>query len=137
MASLDTFTILDLPGAPLTHAETYIAHDGPRTFALRSADPDIFYIVNDVDEDEEAGILFSLIVAVSARRLQEIRTGVIPFRLAFTEAQHGTLHLASTFYSAAPPGDETFLKPMSAAYLPESWLPAVGARLSMTVQPAV
>lgn len=118
---------LDLPYAPLTHLETYVAWEGPRTYALASTDPDIFYIVNDVDEDEVTGELFTLIIVVDRARFAAARSGAIPFRDVFTGAQHGTMHLATTAYTGSTP--ETCLQPFSAVYLPDRWLPVAGACL--------
>lgn len=118
---------LDLPYAPLSHLETYVAYEGPRTYALASTDPEIFYVVNDVDENEETGELLTLIVGVDRARFTAARSGGIPFRDVFTGAQHGTMHLATTVYNGNAP--ETCLQPFSAQYLPDKWLPVSGARL--------
>ncbi|MCE4026965.1 hypothetical protein LXM50_13380 [Microbacterium sp. Au-Mic1] len=136
------FNSLDLIGAPFELVETYVYYDGPRTFAMRSTGmPDLYYVVNTVDEDEETGDVVALVAAVSSDRFRAMRSGVVPFRAVFTEAAHGSLFRVDWAWEYEPTGGAGWVPTISSLIggdLPNRWLPSEEARLSLltaTVEP--
>jgi hypothetical protein len=124
------FTTLPLFGAPLTHYETYFEFEGPRTFALRSLDWSIYYLVNAVDESDDGNTLTFLLVMVPEHRFRAIRSGQVTFREAFSEAGDGTVSSVDWSYTEA--GWVSSIVPYSSSdNLPLRWLPAPTARLSL------
>jgi|GEM_PF-1865398 len=129
------FESLEFVGAPFEHVETYVYFDGRRTFAMRSiAMPDLYYVVNTVDEDEESGALTTLVVAIGDTRFRAMRSGVVPFRNVFSEAQRGSLFRVDwVWVDDAFPGP-VFVPNISSLLsedLPDAWLPTEQARLSL------
>jgi hypothetical protein len=121
------FTSLNLFGTPLQHVETYVDYDGPRTFSMRSAAWPIYYIFNAVDEDEAAGSLTFLAVAVTESRFRATRSGLITFRDAFAGAGTGAVTLVT--WVTSDDGRSVVLEPISE--IPPEWLPVPGARLNL------
>jgi len=125
------FETIDLFGAPFEHVETYVYYDGRRTFAMRSLGlPDLYYIVNTVDEDEENDTLITLAVAVGSERFRAVRSGVVPFRDAFTGASSGALYRVDWTWNESDERIASIVQ-IDAISLPDSWLPTPTARLSM------
>jgi hypothetical protein len=125
------FESLALVGAPFEHVETYVYYDGRRTFAMRSVGwPDLYYVVNTVDEDDETGDLVTLAVALNGDRFRAMRSGVVPFREVFAGASRGSLFRIDWTWND---DDEPVpaITPMSGADLPPRWLPTATARLSL------
>lgn len=129
------FESLELVGAPFKHVETYVYFDGPRTFAMRSIGmPDLYYVVNTVDEDDETGDLVTLAVAVSGDRFRAMRSGVVPFREVFSSAARGSLFRVDWRWiedAFAGPGSVPTISSVLGGDLPARWLPSEGARLSL------
>lgn len=131
---------LALLGAPFEPVETYVYFDGRQTFAMRSTVlPDLFYIVNTVDESDDGNTLTALAVAVNKDRFRAIRSGFVPFRDAFEKAAPFSLfRIDWTFAAEGQPTAEIGL--LRAADVELAWLPADGARLNIptqTVEPYV
>ncbi|MFC3295127.1 hypothetical protein [Clavibacter michiganensis] len=129
---------LPLLGAPFEYVETYVYFDGPQTFALRSrAMPDLYYVVNTVEESDDETAVTALAVAVNEDRFRAVRSGVIQFRDTFAGAAPFSLFsIVWTFGDEGPP--EVRIAPQRPSEIAEAWLPAVGARLKMptaTVRP--
>lgn len=125
------FESLGLVGAPFEHVETYVYYDGRRTFAMRSVGwPDLYYVVNTVEEDEETGDLVTLAVALNGDRFRAMRSGVVPFREVFAAASRGSLFRVDWTWND---DDEPVpaITPMRGAELPPRWLPTERARLSL------
>ncbi|MDF2918359.1 MAG: hypothetical protein K0S70_2576 [Microbacterium sp.] len=136
------FDSLDLVGAPFEQVETYVYYDGPRAFAMRSVGmPDLYYVVNTVDEDEETGDVVTLAAAVSGDRFRAMRSGVVPFRAVFTEATRGSLFRVDwggSYERTAGAGWVPTISQLLGSDLPNRWLPSEDARLSLptaTVEP--
>ncbi|GAB2709212.1 hypothetical protein BKA24_002540 [Microbacterium marinum] len=136
------FESLDLVGTPFEHVETYVYFDGRRTFAMRSIGmPDLYYIVNTVDEDEETGDLVTLAVAVSGDRFRAMRAGIVPFREVFAEAARSSLFRVDWAWVEDAFGGQGSVPTISQLLgedLPARWLPSEDARLSLptaTVEP--
>jgi hypothetical protein len=123
------FTILPLFGAPLSHYETYFEFEGPRTFALRSLDWSIYYLVNAVDESDDGDTLTYLLVMVPEHRFRAIRSGQVSFREAYAEAASETLFAVEWQYVAGAWSPTT--RAFSADNIPAQWLPAQTARLNL------
>lgn len=121
---------MDLLGSPFRLAETYVYYDGPRTFVLQSIDmPELYYLINAVDEDEEEFRLIYLAVALGERRYNAIRSGVVPFRSAFVEAPIHALHRIEV--SLQGEIEQITIAPLHAQSIPDAWLPDADARLSL------
>jgi len=98
---------------------------------------DLYYVVNTVDEDEDAGVLTTLAVAMPNERFQAMRSGLIPFRAVFVEAPDGMMSRIDWLWTE---NDERIARiiPTRARDLPTEWLPSIEARLSLptaTVEP--
>jgi hypothetical protein len=122
---------LPLLGSPFEHVETYVYYEGRRTFALRSTWADLYYIVNTVDEDEEADTLTTLCVALSGDRFRSVRSGIVGFREAFTESASQALHAVTWHFAEDPQAPTASIKPVSRGDLPEAWLPYPDTRLNL------
>lgn len=123
----------DLFGSPFELVETYVYYDEPRTFAMRSISiPDLYYIVNTVDEDEDLGVLIFLAAAVSSQRFMAARSGTIPFRSVFAEALQGTIFKVSQSWESGECFSE--ITQISAADISSNWLPEENVRLSLPTQ---
>jgi hypothetical protein len=131
---------LPLLGSPLEHVETYVYFDGPQTFALRSKSmPDLYYVVNTVDESDDDSSVTALAVAMNGDRFRAVRSGTVPFRDTFAGAAPFSLYsIVWSFDSEGAP--EVKVDPRRPSELPAPWLPAPTARLRMptaTVEPFV
>ncbi|MEW5015099.1 hypothetical protein NAI87_14990 [Clavibacter michiganensis subsp. michiganensis] len=131
---------LPLLGAPFEHVETYVYFDGPQTFALRSrAMPDLYYVVNTVEESDDETSVTALAVAVNEDRFRAVRSGMIQFRDTFAGAAPFSLFsIVWTFIDGGP--TEVDIAPQNPSEVANSWLPTPGARLKMptaTVEPFV
>ena len=124
------FSNLDLFGGPLQHVETYVYYDGPRTFAMRSIELGLYYVFNAVEENEETGESVFLVAAMNQQRFEAMRSGVVAFRSVF-DSENNTLQTVSWYFD-----DEgrRLSKIDSAPVVPDDWLPARGARLSLKTQ---
>lgn len=128
------FESLNLVGSPFEHVETYVYYDGPRTFALRSlVVPDLYYIINTVDEDDTTGELTMLAVAVNRDGFNAVRSGLVPFRDAFSLARAGALFSVRWEYddNDAP---RPQIAQLAASEIPSDWLPASTIRLDLPTQ---
>lgn len=119
---------LPLFGAPFEHVETYFEYEGVRTFAMRSTRLPLYYIGNCVDEDDDT--LTYLFTALGPERFDAVRSGVVPFRDAFTDSPSQGLHSVTWDFS-----EETVSHPKVTAIhgneAPQQWLPAADARLNL------
>ncbi|WP_426996294.1 hypothetical protein [Pseudarthrobacter sp. N5] len=124
------FLRLPLFGTPFEHVETYFEYEGIRTFAMRSTRLPLYYIANCVDESEEDDTLTFLFVAVGPARFEAVRSGVVPFRDAFSEALAQGLHSVTWDFSrediSAP-----VVRTLHIDEVPLPWLPAADARLNL------
>ena len=116
----------DLPGGPFELVQVYAYQDEPQTYALRSVvDPDLYYVVNFVDEDEFSSSILSLAVAISADRYREFASGTIDARSIFTEdsrqAVYQVIRYPETLFRF-----RWIVEPIS--LISERWLPAPGVR---------
>jgi hypothetical protein len=125
------FESLELFGSPFVHEETYVYYEGRRTFAMRSTWADLFYVVNTVDEDDDT--VTTLLVAVSGERFRAIRSGIVSFRAAYTEAPPGSLFVVVWYFSNDNPVTHE-VQPIQASILTDSWLPLVDARLRLPTE---
>ncbi|MFJ8894447.1 hypothetical protein ACIRCZ_07675 [Leifsonia sp. NPDC102414] len=130
------FESLPLFGSPFEHVETYVYYGGRRTFSMKSTWADVYYIVNTVDEDEDEETLTTVLVAMGAERFRAVRSGLVTFRNAFTEAREDTVHVVT--WSFPPRGDPVpDVAAISAGALPDEWLPYPEARLNLPTETAV
>jgi hypothetical protein len=125
---------LPLFGSPFEHVETYVYYEGRRTFALRSTWADLFYIVNTVDEDDEADTLTALCVAVSADRFRFIRSGIVGFREAFTESAALSLYSVTWQFAEDPHSPTAVIASVLREDLTEGWLPSRDTRLNLPTE---
>lgn len=123
------FESLQLLGAPLSMYETYFEFEGPRTFALRSIDWSIYYLVNAVEESEDGDALTYLLVMVPEERFRAIRSGQVSFREAYAQAAPGALHSIEWRYE----GRDWLatISSLGTPDLPSRWLPHESARLNL------
>lgn len=129
------FESLPLFGTPFEHVETYVYYGGRRTFAMKSTWADLYYIVNTVDEDEEEGTLTTVLVAMGAERFRAVRSGLVSFREAFTDAREDTVHVVTwTFPPSSEPHPDVVGVPSTA--IPDEWLPYPEARLNLPTETA-
>ena len=128
------FESLPLFGGPFEHLETYVFYDGPKTFAMRSLDWDVYYFVNAVAETESGSITF-LAAGATRGRFEAIRSGMVEFRQAFLGAPPGTLYSVEWWYDA---DDEEHLEVRAEepSRLEPSWLPAEGVGLDLQTHTA-
>ena len=131
---------LPLLGAPFEPVETYVYFDGRQTFAMRSTVlPDLYYVVNTVDEDDDSTTLTALAVAMNDDRFRAVRSGLVPFRDTFERAApFSTFRIVWTFPAAGTPVAD--IEPLRTADVPTAWLPAEGAHLNLptaTAEPFV
>lgn len=125
------FESLDLVGAPFEHVETYVYYDGRRTFAMRSlAWPDMYCVVNTVEEDEVTGDLVTLAVLLSGDRFRAMRAGIVGFRDIFADARRGSLFQVNWVWTESDEAIPTITS-TSGAWLPPQWLPSENARMSL------
>lgn len=125
------FESLDLVGAPFEHVETYVYYDGRRTFSMRSlAWPDMYCVINTVEQDEATGDLVTLAVLLSGDRFRAMRSGIVGFREIFAGASRGSLFQVNWIWNE---GDEAIPTQTSTngSDLPSQWLPSESARLSL------
>lgn len=131
------FSALRLPGRPLALVETYIDYGGPRTFALRGRAGEMpYYFVNSVDEDEETGQLWLVAARVSAERFRAVRSGLVPFREAFTEAEIGELFRIVIDFDEETGRPAFSTSPLRPDELGDSLLPSPAARLNLPTDTA-
>lgn len=125
------FETLDLVGAPFEHVETYVYVDGRRTFSMRSiAWPDMYCVVNTVEEDEITGDLVTLAVLLSGDRFRAMRSGIVGFREIFAEAPIGSLFQVNWAWNEKDEAVPTVTL-VRGSGLPRQWLPSESARLSL------
>jgi hypothetical protein len=130
------FESLELFGSPFSHVETYVYYEGRRTFALRSRTwPGLFYIVNTVEEDEELERVTTVLVAVTEERFLAIRSGIVPFREAFTRAKPSELFVVFWDWRDDKESYEASISP-PVMEIPERWLPGEGLRLDLKTHTA-
>jgi len=125
------FESLELVGGPFEHVETYVYYEGRRTFAMRSLTwPELYYIVNTVDEDDETGSLTTLAVAMNGDRFRAVRSGTVAFRDAFANAPRGTVSVVEWRYDD---DDEVHpeIRAIEAVDLPPAWLPVADVGLDL------
>lgn len=126
---------LDLPGGPFDLHEVYFEHDGPRLFALRAQRWDMYYILNCVDEDDEASTLTYLAVVLDKVRFSTVRGGDVDLRSAFIEANAGDVYTVVWHFD-----EETMLATSTLDVLegevPDRWLPKPGAALALRTDTA-
>ncbi|WP_427019515.1 hypothetical protein ACQCSX_23375 (plasmid) [Pseudarthrobacter sp. P1] len=124
------FYRLPMFGAPFEHVETYFEYEGLRTFAMRSTRLSLYYIVNCVDENDDEETLTYLFVAVGADRFAAIRSGLVPFREAFTDPVGQGLYAALWDFKK-----DDYVSPelrlVVPSEVPDAWLPAKEARLRL------
>lgn len=124
------YETLDLLGSPFRIVDTYVYYDGPKAFALQSTTmPDLYYVVTTVDEEDDGNIV-ALAVAVSGERFRAIRSGLVTFREAFSEARSQSLNTI-TWHWNDDDEPEARIAPIEARFLTDSWLPTVGQRLQL------
>jgi len=105
--------------------ETFVDYDGPRLFTCRS-NTDQLYLVNWVDEGERDDTW--LYVAISQRRLDMVRSGMVPLRDAFVHAE-GAVFVAVLDRDSQAADRITRTEGEA---LPSAWLPDSDERLSIT-----
>ncbi|MCL2515131.1 MAG: hypothetical protein FWF16_04195, partial [Microbacteriaceae bacterium] len=126
------FESLDIFGAPLEHVETYVYYQGRRTFAMRSRTLDLYYFVNTVDEDESAGTLTTVLAAADPARFRAVRSGLVPFRSAFTDVPSHGLYSATWSWPDDADVPVATVEEIVPGTLPDSWLPGQFARLDLS-----
>lgn len=130
------FESLDLPGAPFRIAETYVYYEGPKTLALRSISmPDLYYFVMTVDEEDD-GTIVALAAAASGDRFRAVRSGLVTFRQAFTEASHRALHMILWRWPDEADRPRIQVDEIHPSQIDDRWLPTVGARLELPTETA-
>lgn len=129
------FEDLDLPGGPFDVHEVYFEHDGPRFLSLQAQRWPMFYMLNCVDEDDDAGTLTYLAVVLDRTRFASVRGGAIDLRSAYVEARTGDVFEVILHFD-----DETLTITPTVAVMdrqvPENWLPRPGASLSLPTNTA-
>ena len=118
-----------LPYGPLERTEVYFAHDGPRFFALRSRTLDVRLLAICVDEDEDAGEISYLYLAMSAERFAQVRAGRIGLREAFERADASTIWRVVESYEGGEPALTAHAVPFEEIL--DADLPLPGARLEL------
>lgn len=130
---------LELFGSPFDLVETYVYYEGPRTFALRSRPmPDLYYFVNTVDEDEDEGTVTMVAAAASGDRFRAVRSGLVPFREAFTEGSHNTVFSILWRWDTAANRMVQTVRSEVGPWLSDDWLPTPTATLRLpteTIEP--
>jgi hypothetical protein len=119
------FTNIGLFGGKLEVAKVWIDYEGPKVFALRSPQFDLYYIVNAVDDDEEEGNWARFLAApVPADMFHQIDAGQVPLREAFTQAEQLVYEITWKWRQ-----ERWFpaVMQMTSEGLPSRWLPVPGA----------
>lgn len=119
----------ELPYGPLETIEVYFEHDGPKFFAMRSASLGIRLLVLCTGEDEEAGTVEYLYLALSSERFQLIRGGLMTLRTAFAVAARAEIWRVVEDFSSDPP--RVHASPIEFDQIPDIDLPDEGARLAL------
>ncbi len=117
----------ELPYGELAMDEVYFEHDGPRFFALRAERTGMRLLALCVDEDEEAGTVTYIYLALSLERFQRVRGGSLKVRQAFELSNRGDIWQVIADYHAEPPANR--VSPLDA--VPSKWLPDADARLDL------
>jgi hypothetical protein len=123
------FTSLDLPRAPLTEGETWIYYDGPKLFTLKTADEELTYIVNAVDEDDTGDTMIFLAAAQHSARLRVIESGDVEFRDAFVHTADSLLHVITWRWQQETEDWAATVESVNPDQVEQWWLPLPEARL--------
>lgn len=124
------FESLPLFGGPFEIVETYVYYDGPKTFAMRSPTWDFYYFVNAVTESESGDSVTFLATGVNRVRFEAVRSGLIKFRDAYTQATPGALYSVTWTYD--DDGQErVVIVSKEPAEVEATWLPDAGVGLDI------
>ncbi|BBH17183.1 hypothetical protein Back2_14700 [Nocardioides baekrokdamisoli] len=118
-----------LPYGRLALEEVFFEHDGPKLFGLRSAVLGLRIIAICIDEDERESSLAFIYVVMGARRYFEVRAGHMSLREAIFAADRGCLWRIEHYSGGR--SDSVTARLITAEEIPESDLPARGARLAI------
>lgn len=122
------YEAIPLFGAPFEFVETYVYHDGPVTFSLRSLRiPDLYYFVNTVDVDVNSAT--ALGVGVSKNTFHAVRSGLVPFRNVYLDQSENSLF--EIVWNFSDGADLPLVSAIHPNDLTEDLLPVAGARLDL------
>jgi hypothetical protein len=130
------FEDLDLPGGPFDRHEVYFEHDGPRLLSLRARRWPMFYMLNCVEEDDNAGTLTYLAVVLDQTRFDAVRGGELDLRSAYVEAGVGDVHSIVWEFDEETMTATPTVETVSGA-VADDWLPRPGAALALGTPTAV
>ncbi|MCY0905801.1 DUF6575 domain-containing protein [Arthrobacter sp. H14-L1] len=116
---------------PLEISEVFFEHDGPRLFVAQNRAGNL-YLANCVDEDEEEYTETYLYVSVSRDRMNLVRSGYIPLREVYTQAEDRFVYKITAEYGKADPGNR--LETIPADQIQDDWLPLAEARLEIATE---
>ncbi|GAA5228992.1 DUF6575 domain-containing protein [Paeniglutamicibacter antarcticus] len=116
---------------PLEISEVFFEHDGPRLFVAQNRAGNL-YLANCVDEDEEEYTETYLYVSVSRDRMNLARSGYIPLREVYTQAEDRFVYKITAEYGKANPGNR--LETIPADQIQDDWLPLAEARLEIATE---
>lgn len=111
----------------LAIVETYVDYDGPRVFLCQSK-TDQQYLVGWAEEGDTSDTW--LFLPVSKRRLQMVRSGGIPLREAFVDAEGFVYRVETPFDGERTP----IVEPMAGGRLESDWLPEESFRLMLRTE---
>lgn len=129
------FENLDLPGGPFQVHEVYFDHDGPRLLSLRAERWPMFYMLNCVDEDDDADTLTYLAVVLDRTRFDSVRGGAIDLRSAYEEARPGDVYEVVWRFDEETLTATPTVAPVNGE-IPDAWLSLPGASLSLPTDTA-
>lgn len=116
---------------PLEISEVFFEHDGPRLFIAETPSKHI-YLANCVDEDEDEYTETYLYVSVTRGRMNQIRSGSIPLRHAFTHAEDGFVYEITADLGGETPRNR--LSTIPSTDIQDDWLPLEEARLEFATE---
>ncbi|MGN7252780.1 DUF6575 domain-containing protein [Arthrobacter sp. SAFR-014] len=115
----------------LVISEIFFEHDGPRLFTAKNKAGHVF-LANCVDEDEDEQTETYLYVSVSSARMKLIRSGHVPLREAYTQAEDGFVYQVTAQYGAETPRNS--LATIEADLIDNDWLPFEDAKLDIATE---
>lgn len=112
----------------LTISEVFFEHDGPRLFVAENRAGNL-YLANCVDEDEDEGTETYLYISISPNRMNQVRSGAISLRDAYTNSETGTAYAITAEYGKDY--SQNKLEVIQSNEIQEEWLPTKEARLEL------
>nr|WP_176705540.1 DUF6575 domain-containing protein [Arthrobacter sp.]AXV46659.1 hypothetical protein pA58H3_p44 [Arthrobacter sp.] len=121
----------DTPLGPLVISEVFFEHDGPRLFVAKSGAGNLF-LANCVDEDEDERTETYLYVSVSRARMKLVRSGYIPLREVYTQAEDGFVYQITAQYDLKSPQNK--FETLEVGRIQDDWLPLPEAKLNLATE---